>query len=245
MVGIAEPLSKTLSEVLLLTQKDLPKELVSAVENLLCLLDPEIKLFSAKNDHEIEIDTEAGFKAIKEKYDYTGKIVIQKRLCTSVYSSEDSAKLSGQNMDLSSEEEEQDGGYFYYDDNGIAVPYDLDEEEYDLLEASLKNQLLLDSMPLGQLRSASTGSDSENYKSKLSSLFAEKQKDTHSGKENLEDLNNESPVYDPLTEFFPGYEPSYLKISDEMVKNFQEGKLPLIPTDAANKTKLKSELVLE
>jgi hypothetical protein len=91
-----------------------------------------------------------------------------------------------------SEESEEDG-FFYYQDEGMKVPYQLDEADLSYIEQSLHHQY-----PLGQIRSASLGSDTNaGVKAKISSLLGTKTKDSTSGKENYEDMNNnESPLFD-------------------------------------------------
>ena len=222
LLGIDNPFSSTLSEMLLCTKNEIPSGLYEATDKLLSLLELE---FTEEKQEILEIDEllkvklKNRIKKLAEIHDYTGRIFTQKRQWTSVYSSsENSSKKSNPEVTLSSDEAEENGGYFYYEDSGIPIPYNLDEADLDYIEEQLQRQMMYAQMPLAPIRSASVGSEGKgDYKHRISSLFGENTKGSTSGKENYEDLNNEeSPLF--LEEFY------HLNKKHMLLKNSQDIK---------------------
>lgn len=105
-------------------------------------------------------------------------------------SSGSSSKISNPEIAFSSDED--NAGLFYYEDPTQQMPYNLDDIELSYIEDQIQQHMMNGQIPLGPIRSASTGSDNcDNYKDKISSLLGGTTKDTSSGKENLEYLNND------------------------------------------------------
>lgn len=117
-------------------------------------------------------------EVLNNLHDYTNKFEVKPKFDTS----EPSENLNPENQDNSSEGEYK---YVYNDENGLAIPYDLDEDDLSYIEQTLKNQMLLGNRPGSETRRAS--SDPQNaadYKSKISSLLGGKTKGSTPGKEN-------------------------------------------------------------
>lgn len=210
-LNIDQPISNALSEMLLYSQEDIVDAfellnknygyLIDAAESTLTNIESSNygnRLEKLTNNSIWNIQQEQltkTFEKLSNIHDYTDKIVSRIRTWHSVCSEEESSIQSEENQQLSTESE--DGGYFYYEDNGIQIPYNLDEVDLSYIEQSIQHQMQYGQHPLAQIRSASTASDLENYKAQISSLLGGKTKGSTSGKENYEDLNNdESPLFD-------------------------------------------------
>lgn len=215
-LNIDQPMSNTLSEVLLYTSEDLSDAfklldekfgyLIDAAESTLSTSDLNScpnraeKIRNLQKGDELYQKLQNIMKEISNLHDFTDRFIIEKRMWASVYSSNDSAKYSEENLNLNSSSED---GYYYYEESGLKIPYNLDEYDLDLLEESIQQQMRHGHQPLTQIRASSTGPEMRSYKAQISSLLGGKTKGSTSGKENYEDLNNdESPLFDAETGFY-------------------------------------------
>lgn len=227
LLGIDVPFSNTLSQMLLITNDEIPAELINWTQNLVDLLQipsnpSEIanRDFSELSINTLKSNLRLRLESLQKLHDYEGRTVTRIRTCNSAYSSENSEKYSNEDANLSSEEnEEQEGEYFYYGDNVFQLPLDLNEEELWYIEETLQAQMMYGQTPLAPLRSASPSSDTlASYKARISSLIGGNTKGGTSDKENLEDINQEeSPLFDAKVEYSNNGK-SNIGISDENLK---------------------------
>jgi len=190
-LGIDEPWSSTLSEMILYTEKDIPKEVFFGTNQLLSLLVIESKDIEIEKEdilkEELTTKLQTRINALGEMHDFHGRICPQKRKLNSIISSDDSVDQSGKDF-MSSDEEGE--GYFYYEDGQLPIPYNLDEKDLSFIEESLQQQMMNGNMPLCPIRSASVGSEGKlTIREQISSFLGGNTKGSTSGKENLEDLN--------------------------------------------------------
>jgi hypothetical protein len=210
LLGIDVPFSKTLSHMLLITREEIPEELTNWTQFLVNLLEIPLNPgeivnldLSDLNCNALRSDLRVRVESLQKLHDYEGRTFTRIRTCKSVYSSEDSAKYSDEDINVSNgegeeHEGEQEAGYFYYGDNVFQLPLDLNEEELSYIEESIQAQMMYGYAPLAPIRSASADSGTlANYKAKISTLISGNTKGGTSDKENFEDINNEeSALFD-------------------------------------------------